>query len=1038
MIYNQLSMEIKFIIFFIIMIISIANNIILNFKRVKVNIIVKIFFNLSELIFYRLLSLFIFNYLYILEGVYLYINLILTIIFAIILFFNFYENHLCIFFPSLVDYPYDKFSMIIDLHALIIKIFLSLSTMSSNEKISEFFFIISLITLLILLLYLSYLLIYKSYFIMNNCSLNKMRYSIVLAICITILFILIIDKKDLENNYYKIVYLNIFLSCLFVCSFYDPYKLCKFDKDDNEENIFYYFFILDRKKNNFLLIEEKIQIHLSRCQRCNLCKKYNNIKIGKNDEIDLYYIISNGKNLIYNLMNNLLREIQRNGKKNFENNSYYLINIIYIYNLCIIRNDNNSKLNIELLFDIINRENENILEEYNLCLNQIKYTNNFLVKAKSLVEYFNDILNEKKFIKISEKIFNFGKMIKKLKYKEIKSNLNISTSNNNNIYGLPNCNNLLTICSLFYEEFFNEPFANSGIYIREGPNLLEDLINNNEKNSKQITLEINIHDFKTKIIRAGGDLNKYENNDLCDFFPPIFKNRQIVEMKNILLNSNDSIQMELLREKYKNKKRKKEKQYIKFNFIIEEKENNLIFYKVLKLKLTLMLITNINIIIYLNGTYKLENNIIVTEQKKDEEILLHCGSKEQYDYLKKIKNDKIIQKINNRKYFGNNKLIKEGNCFVGCKKYNVYHCMTSISKNTLYNKQSQTKLNASLNNFEEEKTNIFDESNKFFLFNDIASQASSASSSISRNNLISYNRGNKQTQNDDEVPNIFRVFQIILFLSLIIFFIFLIFQTFYNTSIHKDFVKKNDFYILFREYKINYDRLFFSVLSLVCLAENSDSKKCTQYMDELTKIAENNYYGVNETDLNKLEFLDFTELLFQQSQILNENLNNELTQIIKNLPYFKDNFIGNFKLNISHYMINQNFENNTLTLFLSEEFLSFSDFLLLVTSRYGIILRNIEDLYNPIYILNKTGVDIFNNIYSKQKLNPYQVNIYLMILDYKSFSEHLDLIINSMIEHTNNIKHKFRKLLYIIISLNLFLVIVILVSLFLFVCIFFF
>ena len=1042
LIFNQLSMENRFIIYFAIVIITIVTNLILNFKRVNVSIIVKIFLNLTELIFCRLLSLFMFNYLYILKGLYLYINLILTIIYAFILLFNFYENHLCLFFPSLADYPYDKFSMIIDIHTLVIKIFLSLSTMSSNENISKFFFIISLFILLILLLYLSYLLFYKSYYIMNNCSLNKLRYSIILSICISILFVLIIDKKDLDNNYYRIIYVNIFLFCIFICSFYDPYKFCKFDKDDNEENIFYYFFILDRNKNNFLLIEEMIQIHISSCQRCNLCKKYkkkyNNIKTDNKEEIDLYHIISDGQNLMYNLMNNLLREIQRNGKSNFANNSYYLINIIYIYCLCITRNDKNSKLNTELLFDIINFENNNVLEEYNLCLNQIKLINNFLVKAKNLVEYFNDILKEKKFIKISEKIFNFGEKLKELKYKEIKSNINNLTSyNNNNVNGLPNCNNLLTICSLFYEEFFNEPFANSGIYIREGSNLLEDLINNNEKNSKQITLEINIHDFKTKIIRAGGHFNRYENNDLWDFFPSIFKNRQMIEMKKILLKSNDSFQMEL-KEKYKNKKDKKEKQYFKFNFIIEEKEDNLILYKILKLKLTLILISEINIIIYLNGKYSLDDNIIVTEQKKDEEILLHCGSKELINYLKKIKNEKIIQNVNNRKYFGNNKLIKDYNCFVGCKKYNIYHCISITSNNNVYQKQNQTKLSTSVNNFEEEKTNIYDESNKLFLFNDIASQASSTTSSISRNNLISYNRGNKQTQNDNEVPKIFSIFQMILFLSLGIFFIFLVFQTIYNNRIHKDLFKKNDFYILLREYKSNYDKLFFSILSLVCLAYNTDSKNCTQYMDELEKLAEHNYYGNNLTNQNMLDFIDFKELLFQQNQFLYDDLNTKLTHIIKNLTIFNDNFIGAFKLNISHYKLNQAFENNKLSLYLSEEYISFSDFLLLITSRYGIIMKKFDDLYNPIYILNKTGDDIFNNIYSKQKLNTYQINIYLMILDNRAFSEHFDLIINSIGMHTFNIKNKFKKILFIIFGLNLFLVIVILLSLILFISIFFF
>jgi len=526
---NKLSMEIRFIIYLVIILFIIASFFILNFRRVKINIIVKLCLNVNELIFYRLLSLLIFNYLHILEGIFLYINIVLTAFYVFILLFNFHENHLCFFFLNLVNYPYDKFSVIIDIHVLIIKIFISISTMSSNKYTSIFFFILSICSLIILLLYLTFLLRYKSYYIMNNCSLNKMRYSIILSVCITIIFILIIDKKDIYNIYYLTIYLNIFLSCIFICSFYDPYKYCKFDKDDNEENVFYYFFILNRNKNNFLLIEEKIQLHLSRCQRCNLCKKYNNIKAEENKEIDLYHIISDRKNILYNLMNNLLREIKRNGRKFFENNIYYLINIIYIYCLCINRNDNNSKLNTELLFDIINYENSNILEEYNICLNQIKYTNNFLNKAKKILEYFEDLLNEKKFCKITHKIFDFGEKLKELKYKEIKSNMNnLNNYNSNNAYGLPNCNNLMTICSLFYEELFNEPFANSGIHIREGPNLLEDLINNNVKNSKQITLEINIQNVKIKIIRAGGYFNKYENYNLCDFFPNIFKNRQTI------------------------------------------------------------------------------------------------------------------------------------------------------------------------------------------------------------------------------------------------------------------------------------------------------------------------------------------------------------------------------------------------------------------------------------------------------------------------------------------------------------------------------
>ena len=1039
---NQLAMEIRFIIFFVIMLFIIVSYFILNFRRVKINIIVKVFVNANELIFHRLLSLLMFNYLHILKGIYLFISIVITAFYAFILLFNFYENHLCFFFPNLVNYPYDQFSMIIDIHVLIIKIFISISTMSSNRYTSILFFILSLFILIILLLYLTFLLRYKSYYIMNNCSLNKMKYSIILSVCITIIFILIIDKRDITNIYYIFIYTNIFLLCIFICSFYDPYKYCKFDKDDNEENVIYYFFILNRNKNHFLLIEEKIQIHLSRCQRCNLCKKYNSIKEVENKEIDLYYVISDGKNIVFNLMNNLLREIKRNGRTNFENNTYYLINIIYIYCIFTNRNDNNSKLNTELLFDIINFENSNILEEYNVCLNQIKYTNNFLNKAKKLLEYFEDILNEKKFCKITHKIFDFGEKLKELKYKEIKSSMNnLNYNSSNNAYGLPSCSNLMTICSIFYEELFNEPFANSGIYIREGANLLEDLINNNNKNSKQITLEINIQNLKIKIIRAGGYFNKYENYDLCDFFPNIFKNRQLIEIKNILLNSNDSFQMEKLKEKYKNKKGKKVKQYIKFNFIIEEKEDNYMFCKILKLKLTLILLTNINLIIYLNGTYNLDNNIIVSEQKKDEEQILYFGCKEQIELVKKNKNDTIIKTYHNKKYLGNNKLIKECKCFTDCKKYNVYHCIQTYSKKSFIERLSQNKLNITENIFEDEKTNMHEESKKLFLFNDIASQASSTTSSISRNNIISYNRGNKLSQNENKMPKEFNIFQFILFFSLFIFFAFLIFQALYNTKYQKNLYKKNDFYLSLREYRVNSEKLFFSILSIVCLANNYNTSNCTHYMKELIRIAEEKYsgkeiYGINSS---MLSFIDFTELIFYQNHFLYEDLNIKLSSIIKYLSLFNnENIIKRLKGNVSHYKINQNFENDTLELSLSEENISFSDFLLLITSRFGMIIKNYEDLYNPIYILNKTGVEIFNNIYNKKMLNSYQLNIYLMILDYKSYSGNFDLIITEIEALIINLRNKFKRLMYTFIFLNLCFVMIILLILTIYVGLYFF
>ena len=161
----------------------------------------------------------------------------------------------------------------------------------------------------------------KSYYFMNNCNLNKLRYTFILSICIIIIVIIIFDKKYINNIYYQICYFNfIFLCLIFIYCFYDPYKYFKFDKDDNIENVYYYFFIFEKFRNNFLF-EEKIEEHKSLCNKCNLCKKYNAFKKNnQNNNIDLYNIIYNGKDISLNIMNKIFKGIIKNGKSSFEYN----------------------------------------------------------------------------------------------------------------------------------------------------------------------------------------------------------------------------------------------------------------------------------------------------------------------------------------------------------------------------------------------------------------------------------------------------------------------------------------------------------------------------------------------------------------------------------------------------------------------------------------------------------------------------------------------------------------------------------------------
>ena len=1045
---NKLSPIINFLIYTIIIVVIIINFYIFNYLILNINLASKVMINLSELLFYRLLSLALFNYLFVLKDIYFMINIISTIIYVFILILNFYKNHLFLFFPSLINYPYDSFSMIIDLFLLLIKIFISSSRMTSNENISKLCFIISISIHFFLLIYLSYIMIYKSYYLMNNITLNITKYSVVLSISILIIVSLLIDKSLIFNVYSIISYCNIFIIFLLSTSyFYDPYKYIRFESDDNVENIFYYFFMIDRNKNQHFLIEKKIEEHVSKCNRCNLCKKYNKIKYKSSREkenVDLYKIIYNCKEHSFNLMNKIIRRIKMYGKDSFINNYYFLINIIYTYCIAINRQNYNVILNTELLFEIINSENKQFLEDNNISLNRIKYTNNFFIKVKKIIQIIYDIFEEKKLDKKIQKFFQLGEDLEELKFNEIKSSLNGSVHNSNynsNIEGLPNCTNLLTICSLFYEELYNETISNSGVTIRDSANILEELITNNSKNSNQITLEINIQSFNVKIIRAGGEMNKYVNKNFFEFFPSILKNKQIIDMKSLLFYSDDYSSKKSQKSKKKHKKLKNgieiERQNINFNFIIEVEENNELFCRLLKLKLSLILLTNINKKIYLNGVYVLNSDIIVTEETKDEEILLYFGNEEQSKLkIPKDNNNKIIIKSNkNEKFLGNKKLVKTFIFTIGYKIYNIYYFLILKKKNK-EEKADKNKEEVQDIVVEEENANLLEkDNNEMFLYNDIASQAiSSVNNSTNKNNVIAYNRENKHNLDDSETKEL-RFVKYILIFTIIIFLIILILLSFYLTKSYQNLKQTNNLYLSFQDFFDDFYNLFFSVLSLGCLSEDRESKVCRNYMSDLSTVAsriiqdfiDNGYSSEESTQNQNFDdlFIDFSKFLFYQNQFLTQRLNDRLSLITKNLSIFKGgSFTKNFNINIMHYIINQNFIDNKIILSLKKQNITFNDFNLLMISRFSVLTKDINDIRQPIYILNKTGDQVFNNILVEDKLTSFQENFYLIILDFKVYSENFNLIINKISDIVTNTKKSLKQLIYTFINFILFFTIV--------------
>ena len=1047
---NKLKVGIKFMIYIIIILIeTVCTSVLNNFNLTKNNCLTVII-NLTEIIFHRIGTLLMFYYLFSFNNIFLIFGIIITLPYFIILVDCLNTNHLFTFFISLITYPYDLFSKIIDLHLISVKIFLAISGMSNGINLSKFFFVLSIVVLFFLQIYLTYIIIYKSYYIMNNVSLNKVRYSILSANCLIIILVLITNIKYISNAYLIICFVNILiLSLILIWIFYDPYQFIKFDTDENEDNAFFYFFTFDRNKNKNLILEMKIEEHKNKCGRCNLCKKYNEMKIKeKFENVDLYYIIYNNQNYVMNLMNKVIRALKKKGNNNtFSNNSDYLINLTYIYCMAISQNDHCFFLNTELIYHLLNSENNQYLDDYKIYLNRIKYTNNFIIKANEIIESFYKLFDEKNIEKKYEIIFMFVNLLEELKYKEIKNNSNITNYNSNNGNSTDknlNCSNLLTICSIFYEELYNESLSNSRIYIRDSQNLLEDLINNNYKNHKLITFEINVQNFQVKIIRAGGYMNKFENSSLFELFPEIFKNKQIISMKNILLSSNSESQKTTKNNKSSRTKNKEiENQYMDFSFLIEEKDESNIYYKLLKLEMNLVSLKDIKTIIYLNGIYKIDKDIIITEQRKDVEFLLHFGNKEQEFMFEGIsKENKIkIKNRNGNKYLGNKKLIQDENSLKGCKNYRVYHFLLPSKKN-IYSRTNIKDLDNLINNYTEDKVNNSGTSDKF-IFNDVASQTSSVTSSISKNNLMLYNRGNKQSQNGEDISKGFLNSKYILWIGILILLIAFIIEYIILKLNNSSLRQKVNFYLHLSEFSLIFNRLFCSILSLSCIGISSDSTECKNHIGDYTKYIIKNLYNltyyenltITEENIKQIInsfFSDFQELLFNQEQILAEMLETTKESLTNDLAEIDDDeFLQFFEQNIIHFKINQNFENNNLEISIKQENLTFTDAILLITSRCNILSKKKDDLDYPIYILNKIAKkDSFQNINKKTKLNSYQENFYLLLLDDDAFFIHLINTIYSIEGIIKKTSGKFKTYVYIVMCTNAFLYLIIFVFLF--------
>jgi hypothetical protein len=268
---------------------------------------------------------------------------------------------------------------------------------------------------------------------------------------------------------------------------YDPYSFIIIDVAENPENLYYYFFLLDRNKNISFYLDDKIKQHISVCNCCSLCLKYqkyyenynvieivndndnnndkninekNNKDKNNNDQNNngnnkdnnkeeeqkkenMFSILYNGKDKSMFLFNQFFNDIKRFGNSCLNNNSYYTIKFTYIYYYSLRFGDITFSLNMILLYNLIQENNQLLISNDKISINQIVHINEFLILYKEILTKIKEIISKNTIKRCIDKFFALSKKLTVLNSSKFKENLFKSKMEENANYSY-----LLNICSL--------------------------------------------------------------------------------------------------------------------------------------------------------------------------------------------------------------------------------------------------------------------------------------------------------------------------------------------------------------------------------------------------------------------------------------------------------------------------------------------------------------------------------------------------------------------------------------------------------------
>ena len=955
-----------------------------------------LFINFFEIFYFRIILLFYTTIISILHNYYFFISIIIIFFHSIICIYNFQFYHLYDYSPSFTSIPYDNISSIIDISNLIIKISISFG-FTSNKNVSKFFFSLCVLIYFIISSYLLYIMFYKSFYLMNNVILSKIRLWCFFSNVFIIIFMYFYGRENLLSiNFYFIIFLILLLFFISIFLQYNPFNYIIIKDTKKDINAFYYLFCFFSSYENKIKFYEAFYNHLSHCDGCKFCSEIKKKKFMNKEKKIFFSSIYTGHNQYLFLLKNMMKIYSDSQWKYLSTNPNIYINLLKLhYSGKYNKLNFNLKLNIQLIYSILIEKNQAQINEEKILINQLLKVNEFMILAKKTIFQIRKIIAQNLSDSVTQ-LYDFEYLIKclyLLKNKKYSNNLFQKNNNSSNNLFYP-----LSLCLLIFEELFNDCVGNRQLQLRQCFGQFEEIITFLYKNNNNITLELDSSNFDLKIIRVGKELFNYLNKSLYELFPRNFEDNQKIEIRNILTNM-DNINIK----NFKDFTTTPMLNDIDLNIpeiklLIILKHHNGIYHHLLTLHINLLYKNIMSQKSIFDGEYFINDNIILTKISNNIIQSEYLVGYSNYKYNKPITfhNDKNILlsdflQINN---------LKRANLLFVFSKINNDHKF-NIYKYESRKRTKESSFAASTLLKIKGIESLIEQSFIDRQYREESSLAGSIQSQMSLNDKGVVVKRRDKNNIKDLNYNLFQIFQIFDILIIIAIIVLSFIQIFHQSYLKDHLIEHTNNFSIFKSFYRKFYHMFSSFISVLCTGISSQNDKCLNFFNEFTKK-----YNINYPNNQ----INFTKILQYENELLANELGISIKELQEALSSLGDSGVNNILYSSFYYrQVVQNYKKiyiiqNNITLY--ESLGLFSNIF------YSLKTNDNKYMTETTFIINYEN-DIFKNVYEGYQLDQIQIQIYELILNFFDFSILLKKLRLSLNEEFMEEINEFRNITYI-------------------------